>query len=38
MEMETGLVIVIVLLVVFDLAAVLFGADSRDGKDWHLSR
>jgi hypothetical protein len=31
-------VIIIALLVALDVAAVLFGVDSRDGNDWHLSR
>jgi hypothetical protein len=36
--MATALVIFIALLVALDVAAVLFGVDSRDGNDWHLSR
>jgi hypothetical protein len=36
--MAIGLVIFIALLIALDLAAVLLGADSRDGNDWHLSR
>jgi hypothetical protein len=37
-EMTVGLVILIALLVALDLAAVLFGVDSRDGNDWRLSK
>ena len=37
LEMAITLVIVSALFV-FDLLALLYGADSRDGADWHAPR
>ena len=34
-EVEMSLVVVLVLLVLLDVAAVLSGVDSRDGRDWN---
>jgi hypothetical protein len=33
--MAIGLLIFIMLLVALDVVAVLYGEDSRDGKDWN---